>query len=79
MKLKIEWKRQTVQYSNGWNAFCGKFRIASTSWRGDDLPYAAYCQLPGIKNQLGYFKTEEEARERVQTAVNHWINNITIE
>jgi hypothetical protein len=77
---ELIWKSINREYITGFNLFLGKYAVGSvyfdgTVARGSENRYATTCSLPGIKNNLGHFKTEEEAKERVEYAVNYWLNN----
>ena len=71
----IEWNRRNGQYTA---LNLGKWRVGSVyldSMRSKDDPlvYAATCRLPGIKDDLGRYATELEAKQRVEGAVAHWL------
>lgn len=60
----------------GHHAFLGKWRVGWVGWdrlHPNDPPYGASCRLPGIKDRLGRFNTEEEARAKLVKAVEHWL------
>jgi hypothetical protein len=62
--------------ASGCHAYLGKWRVGWVGWsriNRDDPPYKATCRLPGIKDTLGRFDTEEEARAKLVKAVEHWL------
>ena len=79
--MKITWKINKAQYCCGELAFVGKWRVGSASLdscreRNDPKKYEASCLLPGIKHELGHFLTEQEAKDVVEKAINHWIKGL---
>ena len=77
----MEWKRDEAKYACGellllgaWNV--GGIHYDSCRSRDDPLKYAATCRLPGIKRNLGYFKTDAEAKIRAEKVVTHWLSKI---
>jgi hypothetical protein len=56
----------------------GKWKVGGTNWdsclaAGTEEKYRAWVLLPGMKESLGHFKTEAEAKERVEKAVSRWL------
>ena len=78
----MQWEQRTGQYQNGHNLRKGKWVVGYTEWGGssrndpDPKNWVAYCNLPGLKNFLGKFKTEAEAQERIERAVDYWFDGI---
>ena len=75
--MKIRWEPNPDRYSTGDTAKVGKWRVGMVfmdSLRpvGSPLEWAALSTLPGLKQRLGDYRTEEEAKTRVETAVTHW-------
>lgn len=79
--LKIEWAQSTARFSNGHIARCGGWSVGSTNWVGGNacLNYAAHSALPGMKSNLGDFKTEAEARAKVERVARVWFNRLVLE
>lgn len=81
MQMKTTWKRSEKQYSNGSNLFAGRWHVGSVFYDGISSKeqknrYRATCNLPGIKELLGNYFTEEEAQLVVEKAVVHWMKGI---
>lgn len=58
--------------------FLGKWKVGGVYYSGlvskdDPRKYKAYCLLPGIKEVIGHFKTEQEAMQRLERAANWWV------
>lgn len=78
---KIKWVVDDRQYMSGSRCYLGKWEVGASHYDGcrskdDPKKYLASCMLPGIKSNLDSYETEEEAKARVERAVNHWLNNI---
>ncbi|MFA5875215.1 MAG: hypothetical protein WC901_00810 [Candidatus Margulisiibacteriota bacterium] len=83
MKIKVE--KLTLKYSNGVEVRCGKWKIGSVVWNssgnpkgdnGEDLKYKAHCRLPGIKEFVGNFETEQKGVEKLQSVLDYWIKGL---
>ena len=77
-EIKMEWKHWAGRYTDREELHLGKWRVGSVHLDGmrskdDPLVYAAICPLPGIKEDLGHFATEREAKDRVESAVSYWL------
>lgn len=77
--LKLEYLESPGRYSQGNDAFLGKWRVGWVGWdsmlsRDDPNKYKATCNLSGIREVLGYFETEEEAKARLLKAVEAWVS-----
>ena len=73
----VVWEQQTHQYAQGYDAKVGKWIVGSVAFdslrtKGSKAVHKARCRLPGIKESLGNYEHESEARERVERAVAHW-------
>ena len=71
------WKPDTRMFYSGSNVcYAGKWPIGSVSYvsgsKGDIAHQGAFTRLPGLKEQIGVFETEEEARKRVEQAGRYW-------
>jgi hypothetical protein len=80
---EMKWEQDTRPYSSGVILFLGKWKVGGAyynSCRSKDDPnkYEAKCYLPGIKDTLDYYTTEDEAKKRVEEAVKHWIDKSEI-
>ena len=76
----IEFEPKESRYGHGGhNAIInGKYVIGWVGWNklmSDQAPYQATCRLPGIKEYLGRFDTEEEARKLMIDVAGMWIKN----
>lgn len=78
--MNITWTTQTGKYSNGEDCKLGEWVVGSVSWNGvdrnPDLRYVAYCKLPGIKDVIGKFPTEQEAKSKLEATIAYWLKNI---
>ena len=75
--MRVDWKKATGLYECGENAFCGRWNIGWAGYdgccsKGDTLKYTSICRLPGIKDRLGRFETNDEAKIALEKAINHW-------
>jgi len=68
------WASGNVCYAGKWPV--GKVAYASRS-KGDTEHQGAYMKLPGLKECLGFFATEDEARKRVEQAARYWFDKTT--
>ena len=74
----MKWKTDEQQYAIGSILYAGKWPVGGAHYDGarnrhDPKKYKATCALPGIKRELGYFETDEEARAVAESAVNYWM------
>ena len=74
----ITWLDSPGRYSNGEDAFLGRWRIGRITWdattkRSDPNKWRATAALPGIKENLGNFETSEEAKQKLAKAVEVWM------
>jgi hypothetical protein len=79
IKVKSEWKDSESRYSNGKNLMLGKMRVACVFYdgsvsKGSVNVYALTTSMDGIKAHLGHFLTEEEAKTKAESVLNHWVN-----
>lgn len=63
--------------------YLGKWLVATVNYRGtrskgDFLEYSASAYLPGLKLDLGSFKTKELAKDYVENAVKYWVSNMKL-
>lgn len=82
--MKLVWKQVNSTYSSHLVGYAGKWPVGTVQWRsgskGDDgKRYGLNCRLPGIKADLGVFMTEEEAQDKLQKVMNHWLSKLTEE
>jgi hypothetical protein len=74
----VEWKNDAREYACGEVLVLGKWIVAgahnnSARSRDDPKKWGASCKLPGIKPDLGWYATPEEAKERAEKAVRYWL------
>lgn len=74
--MKVEWIRQTHQYSNGYWAKVGKVTVGHSGYfsgtRGETKNYGCECLLPGIKKSTERYATVDEAKDRLERMVSAW-------
>jgi hypothetical protein len=74
------WKPATGILASGHVCYAGKWEIGSVGYvsgsKSDVYHQGAFMKLPGLKERLGVFETEEEARKRVEQAGLHWFKNL---
>ena len=75
----MEWKAKQLPYSNGKVLYLGKYQVTSVDWDActsdKSLRYKVTIRLPGIKEYLGNFATEEEGKQFAEKVVNRWIES----
>lgn len=62
----------------GKKLFIGKYNVAGvikTFYSNPEQYYKAWCMLPGIKEDLGYFPDIKSAAEKIDGAVGLWLHN----
>ncbi len=72
--MSIIWKPSY----GGVDCFLGKYKVGGVFYsgmvsKGDPNKYKAFCELPGLKPVIGYYSTQEEARQKIESAVLHWV------
>lgn len=77
----MEWRRNTRKYANGHLLYAGKWSVGGVHYdsclpQGAPARFNATCRLPGVKSDLGHFKTEEEAEKRVEEVVRYWLSGL---
>lgn len=77
--MKLEWKWENGAFNSSQNvARLGKWKVgavhydASTS-RDEPKKYRANPLLSGLKQTLGLFQTEKEAKTKIEEAVKYWV------
>ena len=74
------WKPDTGPWACGHVCYAGKWPVGKVAWtsrsKGDTKHQGAFMKLPGLKECLGYFATEDEARARVEQAAIYWITKL---
>jgi hypothetical protein len=74
------WKPDTGPWASGHVCYAGKWPVGKVAWtsrgKGDTEHQGAFMKLPGLKECIGYFATEDEARARVERAARYWIDNL---
>lgn len=76
--MKLEWKTATGKYESGQNLFMGRVKVGTAHYsgmrsKGDPLAHACSCVLPGLKPINDRYVTIEEAKARVELAVEAWL------
>lgn len=70
------WKPDVGAWASGNVCYAGKWPVGKVAYtsrsKGDTEHQGAFMRLPGLKECLGYFATEEEARARVEQAARYW-------
>ena len=79
IKVTSEWKDMESRYSSGKNLMLGKMIVANVFYdgsisKGSTAKYALTPKMDGIKTHLGHFETEQEAMDKAESVLNHWIN-----
>ena len=77
----MKWIKKSTEGSDHETLVVGRWNVGGIHYdlcrtKGAPLKYAATCRLPGIKGQLGYFSSKEEAIDMVEKAVTHWIKGM---
>lgn len=76
---KLKWLNEERAWGSGESLFLGKFKVGSVYYDAmqskGGLKQAACCSLPGIKQNLGHYSTVQDAKYRVERAVNYWLVN----
>lgn len=75
-EIIFEWK--SLERTTGSQLFLGKYHVGTVHWDGfasgvEDKKILVKCKLPGIKPDLGRYKTMDEGKARLIQAVNTWI------
>jgi hypothetical protein len=79
--VKVEWKiKKNSGASNTVEVFLGRFCVGSVFRDGlvshdDEKKIKTEVRLPGLKRTLGHFETSEEAKSKVENAINYWLKN----
>ena len=78
--MKRVWKRDTHQYASGESLFVGRIKVGWAGYdgnrsRNDTKKYKARIDLPSIKlaDETVYHETAEDAKARVERALDTWI------
>ena len=79
----IKWKAQPQKYANGKDGFVNKYIFFQIVWDGctakdDPNKYKLKCFLPGIKANLGNYKSEEEAIAKAKSVLKMWLINTNL-
>lgn len=79
--MNTRWQKNTAPHAIGDKMFLGKWWVGAAYYdgaRGRDDPkkYVAVSMLPGVKRSLGYYMTIEDAKTRVESATEYWLDNI---
>ena len=82
LSSRMKWETDTRQYAWGENLKVGKWTVGGAHNSGsrsksEPKKWQATCLLPGMKSELGWFETVEEAKDRAEKAVTHWFGNLS--
>ena len=74
----MRWEKDTRKYTSGKVLYLGKWKVGGYDWnstrsKGDERKWSATCALPGMKQSLGFFVNEQEAKETAEKAVTRWL------
>lgn len=76
----FNWVNDTRLFHKGIVLFVGKWMIGAVCWegglKGETKHYAAKSLLPGLKQHLDKYETEQEAKDRVEKATKYWIKEL---
>jgi len=75
---ELVWIQATGRFETGSVARLGRWRVGCTGYnsaqaRGTTTMWSARCMMPGLKDNLGHYATEDEAKNIIEAAVRHWI------
>lgn len=76
--MKVIWKREQGQYLTYENLYLGKWKIGSVysdgcTSKSDPNKIAVRCCLPGIKESLGKYETEEQGKAKLEQVAKYWL------
>jgi hypothetical protein len=83
-KLTVEfcWRPEIGHWADGHVCYVGKWPIGKVAWagrkKGAAEQEAAYINLPGLEECLGFYATEVEARGQVEKSAQYWFANLGI-
>jgi len=76
----LTWQTKSTTHTSSEVGGVGKWgKIFTFHWDGvsganhPDGPYVLYSHLPGIKSNLGHFRTPEDCKKKAETIMEHWI------
>lgn len=80
-ELKMIWDDAKGKFANGKILLVGKWNVGNVYYDGcrkreDPLKYVVRTQLPGLKDPLGYFATEEEGKAHLEKVVRYWVKKL---
>jgi len=77
--VNIKWVRKTARHANGWVGYTGKWSSFSVDWgssKEEGGPWVLTCRLPGIKERIGNYQEADNAKEKAQIAIAHWLKGL---
>lgn len=76
----MKWEITKERFSSGETLFCGKWKVGGFHYDAIEAHpggrWIATCNLPGIKPNLGHFATQEAAKNKTESVVRYWIENL---
>jgi len=78
---KIKWEQAQGYFESGIDGKAGKWKVFNVFWDGgrprdENNKFSLKCFLPGIKNGLGHFKSEEDAMSYAEKAFAYWMEGL---
>jgi hypothetical protein len=75
------WRDDIGQWASGKVCYVGKWKVGKVAYtsrsKGDTEHDGAFMYLPGLKECLGYFANQEEAKRRVEQAAAYWLKELS--
>lgn len=77
----MEWVDDKSMFGSGILGKSGKWVLFNIFYDGcvsrdKEEKYKLKCFLPGIKDNLGHFLKEKEAKEKAEKVLKYWIENL---
>lgn len=74
----MKYEHDKSMCGNGKNCKSGKWTLFNVFYDGSvsknqEDKYKLRCYLPGLKDNLGHFKTEREAIDKAEIVLKYWI------
>ena len=80
--MNLTWKIKTEKYVNPHIGYIGEWKCFEYFYdsfirKDSNLIYKLKCFLPGIKDDLGNYETEKQAKEKAQSVCDYWFSKLT--